>query len=222
MLSEELEKYNSSLSKDEGLATIRKTLTIVCIVFLAINLTGATIEEANTFLFKVKLTNHAGLSIFFLISIVYLTARYYAYAREYSSLVASFWKIRLMNDENILLNDQENDDTYGLLSKIFKFPGLGDPAVGHPEYKVHGIFKRKISFWVSDEHMSYDAERELNKYDNKWTRKDISKLFIYELFYQLDSLLCRKESLDLYSPYLLSTASIISFIFKNEVLKMLI
>lgn len=222
MLSEELEKYNSSISKDEGLASIRKTLTIVCIVFLAINLTGATIEEANTFLFKVKLTSHAGLSIFFLISIVYLTARYYAHAREYSSLVASFWKMRLMRDENILIHDQENDDTYGLLSKIFKFPGPGDPDVGYPKYQAHGIFRRRILFWVSNDYISYDSDKSLNTFNSKWRPQDLFKLFIYELFYQIDSLIFRRESLDLYAPYLLSATSIISFLFKKEILTILI
>jgi len=70
-VSEALTKFRESIDCDAGLQSKRKLLVMACSIFLAINLTGATIEEANTFLFKVKFENHSGLNTLFLASIFF-------------------------------------------------------------------------------------------------------------------------------------------------------
>ncbi|WP_454722572.1 hypothetical protein [Delftia acidovorans] len=221
MLHEDLKQYHSAIAADEGLASIRKTLTIVCIVFLAINLTGAKIEEANTFLFKVNLTNASGLGYLILLSIIFLTVRYFAYAQKYISQLESFWKIRLMRDGYILSRDPEDEDTYGLLSKKFTFPRRGEPDVGHPVYETSGFFKRSISYWVSSDYEDYDTIVDLNKFDESWKRQDLFILILKEFYYQAEATLKYRESLDLYTPFMLSLLSILSFFQKEQIMNLL-
>lgn len=218
MLQNELKEYHDSIAADEGLSSIRKTLTVVSIVFLAINLSGARIEEANTFLFKVILTNASGLGQLFILSIIYLIARYFAYAQKYIYQLESFWKARLMRDRNILRTDQEEEETYGLLSKKFRFPGRGEPSVGWPVYETTGIFKRTISYWVSSDYDDYDSGKDLREFDEKWKVKDYFTLLCYELYYQVQAVFKYRESLDLYAPFLLGLLSVMSYFQKDALL----
>lgn len=218
MLQNELKDYHDSIAADEGLSSIRKTLTVVSIVFLAINLTGASIEEANTFLFKVILKNASGLGQLFILSIIYLIARYFAYAQKYISQLESFWKARLMRDRNILRADQEEEETYGLLSKKFRFPDRGEPSVGWPVYETTGIFNRTISYWVSSDYDDYDSGKDLRKFDEKWKTKDFFTLLCYEFYYQVQAVFKYRETLDLYAPFLLGLLSLMSYFQKDALL----
>lgn len=83
MSEEKLIEYRNKLDTDEDLQGKRKLLVELSILMLAINFTGAVFKEANTFIFKIEFTNQSGLSYFFLLAILFLLIRYFAYAHHY-------------------------------------------------------------------------------------------------------------------------------------------
>ena len=61
---------------DEQLQKLGRKLSILSLLFMGVMLTGATIEEANTFVFKVKVTTQEAIPAMFLLSVLYLLFRY--------------------------------------------------------------------------------------------------------------------------------------------------
>ena len=225
-MSEELKKFRESIDCDTGLQSKRKLLVMACSIFLAINLTGATIEEANTFLFKIRFSNHTGLSILFVASIFFLTIRYYSYAQDYHSKLHEFWSGRLLADYKIFNFDHHDGTIGGLLGKAINVYGGDEPGIENSKYRVSGIFQRSVSYKSN----GMDEERgqfyrteyvDLNKFDKNWRFYHYLWLLILESKYQLEALLKYREGLDLLAPYLLSLAAISSYFFKSSALSII-
>ncbi len=195
---------------------------MACSIFLAINLTGASIEEANTFLFKIKFSNHAGLSALFVASILFLSIRYYAYAQDYHSKLHEFWSERLLTDYKIFSFDHLDGTIGGLLGKVIDVYGGDEPGIEHAKYCVSGIFQRSISYQSTgmDERGQYyyTAHIDLTKFEKDWKWRNYLKILIAEGKYQIEALLKYREGLDLLAPYLLSLAAILSYFFKASIL----
>jgi hypothetical protein len=222
-VSEELKKFRESIDCDIGLQSKRKLLVVACSIFLAINLTGATIEEANTFIFKIRFSNHAGLSILFVASIFFLTIRYYSYAQDYHSKLHEFWSGRLLSDYKIFSFDHHDGTIGGFLGKAINVYGGDEPGIENARYRVSGIFQRSVSY----ESTGTDEERGkfyyteyigLNKFGKNWRLHHYLWLLILESKYQIEALLKYREGLDLLAPYLLSLVAISSYFFKSSVL----
>ncbi|NOH82088.1 hypothetical protein F0231_20445 [Vibrio sp. RE86] len=225
-MSEELKEFRASIDIDQGFQSKRRMLMMACMTFLALNLSGATLEEANTFLFKIKFNNYIGLSYLFLLSIVFLTLRYYSYAQDYHSRLYEFWTKRMLSDHRVFFYDSFDDEISGLLSKSISVWVGDEPGLTEPSYKVSGLFKRTLSYRSED----IDEERgpyyyteyiDLYKVTDSWNRKHYCILLWFELKYQIESIFKYRESLDLLAPYLLSVVSILSFVFKSEILSWL-
>lgn len=221
-MSDKLTEFRKSIDQDDGLNSKRKLLVVVCVIFLSLNLTGATIEEANTFLFKIKFSNHAGLGYLFLAGIVFLTIRYYAYAQDYHSKLFDFWSGRMLADDRILMLSHEYGVIGGVLKPVFESANANPEHVENTRYYVGGIFKRYISFPFNGEFdgVSYviRSRIELNKFNENWKFKDYLRILTVEFKYQVEAVFRYRESLDLLAPYLLSIAAILSYIFKDKIL----
>jgi len=225
-VNEDLSDFRASIDNDEGLQSKRKLLVMVCITFLALNVTGATLEEANTFLFKIKFTNYIGLSYLFLATIFFLTIRYYSYAQDHHSKLQSYWSKRLISNYRILHYSHEDDDPKGLLGNAIDIYIRDEPGITTPKYCVSGIFKRSISYTSQgfDEtgvQCYFTKYIALNNFSKTWKTYHYLLLLWYELLYQLEATFKYRENLDLLAPYLLSTVAILSFIFKIEILNFL-
>lgn len=225
-MSKDLNNFRASIDNDEGLQSKRKILVMICITFLAINLTGATLEEANTFLFKIKFTNYAGLSYLFLATIIFLTIRYYSYAQDHHSKLYSYWSQRLINNYRILYHSHENGEPRGLLRKAINVYIGDEPGISKPKYCVRGIFKRSISYTSH----GFDETGQscidikyisLNDFGGEWKVHHYLSLLCYELAYQLEATFKYRENLDLLAPYFLSITAILSFVFKIEIINFL-
>ncbi|MUJ21712.1 hypothetical protein [Aliivibrio fischeri] len=225
-MTKKLDEFRLLIDHDQGLQSKRKLLMMLCITFLALNLSGASLEEANTFLFKIKFTNYIGLSYLFMGSILFLTLRYYSYAENYHVQLYNLWSERLLKDFNIFWYDPQEAHIGGLLGKIIRVSGYDEPGIDKAKYRKVGIFKRSISYNTSD----FDNERgeyfyvkyiSLYKFDDGWSFFDYMTLLYTEFKYRIEAIIKYRESLDIFSPYILCCLAILSFVFKSEILKLM-
>ena len=63
-------ELTQAIDNDAGLQSKRKLLTVASLILLALSFSGATIDEANTFIFKIKFANQNGLGILLVLSIM--------------------------------------------------------------------------------------------------------------------------------------------------------
>ncbi|WP_162626375.1 hypothetical protein [Aeromonas salmonicida] len=133
-------KLRDELDEDENYNRVRNKLTIVSCVFLTINVAGIKIEEINTFIFKLSISNINNFSILMAIAVIFLCARYYAYSEVYRKKISNIWIKKLLSDSRVFkFHDTEyQNDVYnsGLLSgAIDDWPG-DEPGSAHPSYII--------------------------------------------------------------------------------------
>lgn len=182
-MNTKLTEFRKSIDGDDGLQSKRKLLVMVCVTFLALNLTGATIEEANTFLFKIKFSNYIGLSYLFVASVTFLTLRYYSYAQDHHSKLFDFWSERLLADYTVFLYDHEDEEVRGFLGNAINVYGGDAPGIRDAKYCVSGMFQRSISYLsegLDEERGSYSYTEyiSLNKFTEKWRPYNYFRLAI--------------------------------------------
>lgn len=219
MLGPDIDQYRAEIDNDEGLAAKRRALVIVSLLLLALSVSGASIKEANTFIFRIEFSNHVGLTYLLGAAVIFLFLRYYAYAQSYHSQLFDFWSARLLNDYRVFSYNTARDEVHGLLGKRINLWGGDEPGIQEPRYKKVGMLKRNIVYTSEgqdDEHgaYSFDENVELNQYSETWTKKDLRKLLRFELKYRMEAVLKHRECLDLMFPYLLGIAAIISLVIK--------
>ncbi|EFI63637.1 MULTISPECIES: hypothetical protein [Comamonas] len=227
-MDEEVIKFRDQFDNDKGLQSVRKLLVTTCMIFLALNLTGASIEEANTFIFKIKFSNYKGLSYLFAATIIFLTIRYYSFAQPYHKRINDYWIARLMLDTEFFYYDKQSQEVKGLLQEAIVAWGGDYPGIQHPRYKFSGFFRRSIEYDFLDHFEGEDGRTEqyigtheikLHSFTEKWTACDYKRVFFLEFKYQIDALFRHRENLDLFAPYMLSIVTILAFSFKGEILR---
>ncbi|MBB1336596.1 hypothetical protein [Pseudoalteromonas sp. SR44-2] len=216
----DINEFRKTIDSDEGLKSKRKILISLCVILIGLNFSGATLHEANTFIFKLKFTNHENILYLFAISILYLTLRYYGYAKSYHDQLYLFWTKRMLSDYRVFCYTPKEEEINGLLGKrIDIWPG-DEPGIQSPNYKIKGIFQRNLTYEATehDEHDGgyyYQNDIELNTYKDEWGRKDYFKLLSYEAKYQLEALFKYRETLDLLFPYIISFIALSSFFVRS-------
>lgn len=214
-----IDEYREQLDSDGGLSAKRKALVIASLLLLALSVSGAAIKEANTFIFRVEFSNHAGLTYLLGVAVAFLMLRYYAYAQSYHSQLFDFWSARLLSDYRIFSYDNSEDEVNGLLGKAVNVWGGDEPGIQEARYKKVGILKRNLvytSYGQDERHgdFSYDENIELNRYSEKWTKKDFRRLLRFEFIYRVEGVFKHREYLDLMFPYLLGFCALLSLIYK--------
>ena len=223
----ESEKKSPSLKEqidnDKQLQKLGRKLSILSLFFMGVMLTGATIEEANTFVFKVKVTTQEAIPAMFLLSVLYLLFRYYTYARPYQKLIERLWLNRLERDPIIVLYDYESHEVHGFVVDIepkgvdlnIQSHSQHAETVWRFEYRVSGFGQRCIRYTGGHVMAAYDEQLDVQ------LRKHIKlseylKILCTEAKYQLTSFIEDKERLDLWGPYLIATLAILSFFFRSD------
>ncbi|MFM5007169.1 hypothetical protein ACEUB7_01415 [Aeromonas veronii] len=219
MLSENLLSYRKRIDEDAGLQSKRKLLVLLSVLMLAIDFTGATFKEANTFIFKIEFENQSGLNVFLLLSVVYLLIRYYAYAHSYHEELYNLWSGRMLEDRNVFYYDVVMEDVRGLLGPAVEFSGSDEPGIQESKYYVSGIFKRALifpSYHIDEDGETHQFEEliKLTKFNDKWTRKKYIKLLSHELKYQSSAFFKYRENLDLIGPYVIGSLAIMLTLWK--------
>jgi heme/copper-type cytochrome/quinol oxidase subunit 3 len=100
------------IDADEGLKSKRKILTITSLILLALTFSGAKVEEANTFILKLKFDNQNGIAILLVLTIVFLIIRYYNYAKPYHEKLFRAWSDRMLDDGYFLNSDVETRELF--------------------------------------------------------------------------------------------------------------
>lgn len=206
---------------DAGLKAKGRLLTIISLLFIAIMLTGASIEEANTFVFKVIVTNQSGIPALLLLSILFLTIRYYSYARPFHSELEKVWTGRLLKNSFYLRADYHTGEPEGLIFNIQPDGfGLGDPSFGyqnndHHNFDYHrGWFLcRYIDYyWYRD---NYEGDTRISLFKTL-SFSDYLYALKLEVKYRVESLVKDREYLDILGPYFIALLALVSFFFRSD------
>jgi len=210
------DEYRKAMDEDKAFQSKRKALIFVSLLLLALVASGAQIKEANTFIFKIEFAYHEGLRYLLVAAVVVCMLRYYSYSESYNNHLFSIWTGRLLSDYAVYHFDPEGPCTSGLAgSKPAIY--VGDKYdVDNPKYRKDGFFKRSIGFRTTeiDEYRGqvyFDRYFSLNEYDDQWSKQDFRKLLRVEFKYRIQALLKHRETLDLWSPYLLAVSSLVVF-----------
>ena len=113
---EVMEKELSNFEGDKGLKSKGKALVITSLILLGLSLTGAKIEEANTFIFKISLENQNGISHILVISIIFLLIRYNSYVHKYLDELYRQWTSDLLKRKYFRLYEEDYGEPIGSYS----------------------------------------------------------------------------------------------------------
>ena len=207
------------IDKDEGLRSKRKMLTIVSLILLSIEFSGATIVEANTFILKISFEHQSGISLLLLLAIIFLLVRYFNYAKPYHEKLFELWSSRMLSDSMFILGDPYSPDITGLISDLAP-NGLDIEHIGHDEnsyldwsYQCKFFLNRYIKYSWFVEHIDESASISLLKNVSFFT---YIKVLMTEFKYQVLSFFSHRENLDILAPYLLGVTAIFSYFFNAE------
>jgi hypothetical protein len=206
------------IDSDEQLQKLGRRLSILSLLFLGVMLTGATIEEANTFVFKVKITTQEGIPALFFLSTLYLMFRYYTYARPYHKKIEEIWWARFSSDA--LYVHHSDEEIIGLVYDLD--PGFAEEDFeAQPTVLHRGIFDRIIEYRYTYNPPNGeifdlpDTVIAVSIGGSAGLRTYFS-IYFKETKYQLRSYIEDKERLDLWGPYLIASLAILSFFYQSE------
>jgi len=203
-----------NLKNDTELKSKRKMLIWVALILLTICMTGATITEANTFLFKISFKKAENLSFMLFVATILLTVRYHNYAAKHLSALYDQWTTQMLETSYFLNHNPEGDEPSGLLSKLIDFtPHLQHGACGQYSFEyVRHVFNRKIIYVYSA--MEHPDEmcthHDIRKSLGFWI---FLKTFWYELKFQKKIIVSQPEWIDLLGAYIISAVSIGYYLF---------
>jgi hypothetical protein len=210
-----------AIDVDEGLKSKRKLLTIASITLLALSFSGAKIEEANSFIFKIKFLHQNGLAILLVLSIIFLMIRYYNYAKKYHDGLYSIWSARLIN-RRFFYNrgPHHHDDDAGIVAESrcseLNTQLLQENFTWDYKYKCGWPFTRYIDHsWGHIEHTDEDSWEQINIM-KRFGVKVYFKSIGFEAIEQTKSFFTHRENLDILAPYLIGCAAIASYYFNTE------
>lgn len=219
-------ELTNAIDDDKGLQSKRRLLTIVSLILLALSFSGATITEANTFVFKLNFTNQNGLGILLVLSIIFLMIRYYNYAKPYHDKLYHLWTERLLHHSDFYShNPHEYEEVGGLVGDSRR------EEIGHRlreedfhwsySYKCKWFFRRYIVHeWGSYQHEDDDNSDLANIYSEFGLRAYLKALRL-EAIEQFRSFFTHRENLDILAPYMLGCLAIASYYFNAELMDLL-
>lgn len=211
-----VDEFRESMDSDKAFQSKRKALVFISLLLLALVVSGAQIKEANTFIFKIEFSNHEGLRYLLVASVMVCMLRYYSYSERYRDQLFKIWCGRLLADRNVYYVDEESGEVSGLLGKRVRGCS-SEYNVESPKYYKSGFLKRSVGLPASEMHDYYGQVYftkyiSLNEYSGNWTSQDFRRLLLEEFKYRVEAWVKYRETLDLASPYMLATASLVSFV----------
>ena len=206
------------IDADEGLKSKRKLLTITSLILLALTFSGAKVEEANTFILKLKFDNQNGIAILLVLAIVFLLIRYYNYAKPYHEKLFREWSDRMLKESYFHQSCHHSETVTGLVHDLAPKKAIADQIDPWTWYKFHyesEIFKCGIRYSWTDQHESH------NEFVNVgW--KNYLKVMGYEVKYRILRYFNHRENLDILAPYALGVVAISSYVFHAQLQALLI
>ena len=209
------------IDNDEGLKAKRRALITTSLFLLLIQVSGAQITEANTFLAKISFESPNGIGIFLVASVVFLLVRYYGYARQYHDGLFELWSSRMLSQKYMHINPFE-DEAYGLVVELspkgvltnrWEQQDAGEHYSWSYKYSCSFPLRRSIQYTWTDEHMDHS--------EHKYIFGHIGPIRYFELLYReccyrTNCFLTYRENLDIHAPYLIGAAGLLSYFFKEQ------
>lgn len=219
-------ELTAAIDADEGLKSKRKLLTVVSLILLALSFSGASIDEANTFIFKIKFANQNGLGILLVLSIIFLIIRYYNYAKPYHDKLYSLWTNRLLDNPFFFSqNPYESEDASGLiaLSRNSEIDARvrEDDFYSSCSYKCKWLFCRYLVHEWGSKQDYEDRVESVNVFTEFGIIAYVKTLF-FETIEQSKSFFTHRENLDVLAPYILGCLAIASYYFNTELTELLL
>ncbi len=232
-LLEQEESLTDKMKNDSEFQSKRKQLIAISVLLMAMSLSDAQLKEANTFIFKIDFSNSAAFGWLVFVGVIVLMIRYYSFAFKYHSYLYDVWANDLVKDRRVFVYYMDEDNSYfiphGLFSKLKENLCSMDIDAHvferdkiEPKYQINGILKRGIIYDYNDGLQVQIESANLNNFDENWTRKDLYNLLKIEFEHQKNAVLRQPEYLDISLPYLIASLSLISFIFKHQILYLLL
>ena len=187
---------------------------VTSLILLALSFSGAKVEEANTFILKLKFENQEGISVLLVLAIMFLMLRYYNYAGQYHQKLYKLWTNRLLKDKFFLDVHPYDSSVSGLISKL-EPKGFDIENMNYEElsldyqFKCSFLFVRKITYYWCDRHQDFEEEIEVG-----W--ENYFKVIRLEAKYQLESFIVHRENLDIIAPYLIGLMAITSYFYNDQ------
>jgi hypothetical protein len=218
-------KLIEAIDADEGLKSKRKLLTIASLTLLALSFSGAKIEEANSFIFKIKFAHQNGLAILLVISIIFLMVRYYNYAKKYHDRLYSIWSTRLINRVFFYSRCPHSDEDAGIVadSRCSELDARLNHDIRRWEfnYVCGWPFTRYIVHTWGDNDYAEEDRMERISIVGKFGKKAYFKSIGYEAIEQSKSFFTHRENLDILAPYFIGCAAIASYYFNADLQELL-
>ncbi|WP_349918169.1 hypothetical protein [Aeromonas veronii] len=230
---EDNSSIKDQMKNDSEFQSKRKQLIAISVLLMAMSLSDAQLKEANTFIFKIDFSNSAAFGWMVFFGVIVLIIRYYSLAFKYHAYLYDVWANEMVQDRRVFVyyfDGEESNDyiPHGLLSK-FKNDLCSHSIEGHdfekykiePKYIINGILKRGITY---DCNHGYEVTIEninLNRFDENWKKRDLYELLKIEFEHQKNAMFRQPEYLDISLPYFIASLSLISFIFKYQILYLL-
>jgi hypothetical protein len=196
---------------DEGLKSKRKLLTITSLILLAIVFSGARIEEANTFLFRITFENSERLTGLLFLSVLMLMLRYRNYAHRYKKQLYQLWVSRMLSNPFFQVRDDQDTSISGYLmdympeklkENFSDFPNVSNLSF---DYRCRFLFRPEIIY--SHYCGGPDPEEYVLKVkEHKWI------IIWLDLKARFGQLINHRESLDILTPSLIGYTAIVFFI----------
>ena len=222
---EKLEEFHKDLNNDKGLKSKRQLVTYISLVILAINLSGATIQEANTFLFKIEFMSPEGLNILLACTLFFGLIRYYNYSHKYTKKLTTLWKGRFLSDSRVLYFHNDGESYYGILSpfanKVFmdNYADLHKNIISNidTEYKIHWLpfYRTYKKSWQNNQHG--EIENQSFKINKELSMVELCILIKIEYSYRIEAYFKYPETLDLKAPFLIASLAYISILMKSKI-----
>lgn len=214
------EEFRKAMDDDENFKKKRANLFYLSLLLIAIVISGATIKEANTLIFKIEFTNYDNLQWILIAGIFYSLLRYYAYSEVYREQLYVQWASKLIKNYKVYYYNPHTEEVEGLLGKAVDVWGGDEPGLADAQYIKNGVFKRIIAYPAKEEHPEHGEVYftkfiDLLNFSGRWKRKDFLLLLELEVKYRINAWISHRETLDLIAPYLLAVGALAAFFYKK-------
>lgn len=207
------------MDDDENFKKKRANLFYLSLLLIAIVISGATIKEVNTLIFKIEFTNYDNLQWLLIAGILYSVLRYYAYSEKYRDQLVKQWSSKMLKNYRIYSYDAEDEVVGGLLEKAVDVWGGDEPGLIAAEYRKTGFLRRSIAYPTKEMHERGEAyfnrHISLNTFTDKWKFQHLLLILWFETKYRVDAWVSHRETLDLVAPYLLAIGALAAFFYKK-------
>ncbi len=203
-------ELSKKIDEDLALASSRKYLVVTSLVLLALLFSGATVTEANTFIFKLTFTKANGIADLLLLSIAFLLIKYYSNAAKYHKVIYEDWTERVVKHPFFYWVCEHSDGQSGHIVDIAPdYAGFNDQSFGYEEnekvnWKLHTNFllNAQIQYDLFNRHGHMQDDR---VYVVRLKRPIKSLQALWVIFkHWLETQTRFRESLEIYAPYFIA------------------